>query len=186
MTDAPNNSPLRLRKRHGDGKPVDADATDGQRLVAAQSLRNAIMAGLIVIVIFSIFWISLTTLFSQRFPWFTVVLGFMLGYAIRLTGKGVDWRFPTLAAALAIVGSLCANIIVAASVTADGFDTSTIQILSSVTSMTWPVFFDEVLTIADAFFAVVAAGFAAFYASRKLTRSQYYALRLWREEQHAD
>ena len=51
--------------------------------------------------------------------------------------------------------------------------------------MTWPVFFNEVLTVADGFFAVVAAGLAAFFANRKLTRKQYYALRQWREESDA-
>ena len=48
---------------------------------------------------------------------------------------------------------------------------------------TWPVFFDEVLTIADGFYAVVGAGLAAFYSNRRLTRSEYLALRLWHEEQ---
>jgi hypothetical protein len=106
----------------------------------------------------------------------------MLGYAVRMTGRGVDWRFPVLAAGLALAGALLANVAVAASVTADVEGTGTLHVLQSVTSMTWPVFFDEVLNIADAFFAVVAAGFAAFFANRKLTRTQYYALRLWREE----
>ncbi len=146
MTDAPANSPLRLRKRHGDGKPVDASVADGQRLVDAQSPRNAIMAGLIVIIVFSIFWVSVTTLSNKHFPWFTVILGMMLGYAIRVTGRGLDWRFPTMAAALAMLGSLCSNIVVAASVTAERESTSTIDILLSVTTLTWPVFFDEVMT----------------------------------------
>jgi hypothetical protein len=48
--------------------------------------------------------------------------------------------------------------------------------------MTWPVFFDEVWTIADSFYAVVAAAFAAFFANRRLNRTEFYALRLWREQ----
>ncbi len=184
MSNAPNNSPLRLRKRHGDGKPVAASAADGQRLVDAQSLRNAIVAGLITIILFSIFWVSVTALWNKHFPWFTLILGIMLGYAVRLTGRGLDWRFPTIAAVLAMAGSLCSNIVVAASVTADRDGTSTLDILQSVTVLTWPIFFDEQLSVADAFYAVVAAALAAFYANRKLTRPQYYALRLWRQERN--
>ena len=45
-----------------------------------------------------------------------------------------------------------------------------------------PVFLDEVLTIADGFYAVVAASFAAFLANRRLSREQFYALRLWRTQ----
>jgi hypothetical protein len=182
MSSTDNKSVLRLRKRHGQGEGVAATAADGERIVNAQSFRNAVVAGLIVIIVFSLFWMTLSDLLNKVFPWVTVVLGIMLGYAVRMTGRGVDWRFPVLAAGLALAGALLANVAVAASVTADVEGTGTLHVLQSVTSMTWPVFFDEVLNIADAFFAVVAAGFAAFFANRKLTRTQYYALRLWREE----
>ena len=181
MSDA--QSPLRLRKRHGSGKPTKVMSIDGKRLVDAQSVRNACVAGLIVIVLFSMFWVTLSELTNRVFPWATVVLGFLLGHAVRLAGRGIDWRFPAIAAVLAIVGSLLSNIAVGASVTAEGFGVGTIEVMGAVTSMTWPIFFDEILTFADTFFAAVGAGLAAFYANRRLSRSEYQALRLWREEQ---
>jgi len=181
-----NEQPLRLRKKHGSGTPVKVTAIDGRRLSESQSIRNAIVAALIVIVIFSFFWVVLSELTNRVFPWLTVVLGFLLGHSVRLAGRGTDWRFPAIAAVLAAGGSLLANVVVAASVTAEGFDIGTLQVLQAVTAMTWPVFFDEVLTVADAFFAIVGAGVAAFYANRRLSRSQYHALRLWREEQQND
>lgn len=181
MSDEKN--PLRLRKKHGTGKPVDVSAADGGKLVAAQSVRNALTAAVIVIIIFSVFWISLSELTNRIYPWFTVVLGFMLGHAVRLAGRGTDWRFPAIAAVFAILGSFIANIAVAASVTAEGFGVATVEVLGAVTSMTWPIFFEEVMSVADIFFAVVSASLGAFYANRRLTRSQYHALRLWREAQ---
>jgi hypothetical protein len=153
------------------------------RLVNAQSARNAIVVSLIAVIIFSLFWVALTELTNRVFPWLTVVLGFLVGHGVRLAGRGTDWRFPVIAVVMTIAGSLAANIVLAASVTAEGFGTGTLEILQAVTSMTWPVFFDEVLTIADAFFAVLGAGLAAFYSERRLTRTEYLALRLWREEQ---
>ena len=178
-------SPLRLRKKHGSGARKDVTLADGRRLIAAQSVRNALVAGLIAITLFSLFWVALSAISNRVFPWFTVLLGFLLGYSIRLAGRGTDWRFPLIAAGLALAGSLFANIVLAASVTADGFGVGTLQVLQAVTSMTWPVFFDEVMTFADLFFAVVAAGLAAFYANRRLTRSEFLALRLWHEEQRS-
>jgi hypothetical protein len=179
-------SPLRLRKKHGTGAKRDVTLTDGERLVAAQSIRNAIVAGVMSIIVFSLFWTTLAEITNRVFPWLTVVLGFLMGHSIRLAGRGMDWRFPAIAASMALLGSLAANVVVAASVTAEGFDTGTLQILQSVTSMTWPVFFDEVLTAADGIYAVVAAALAAFYSNRRLTRSQYMALRLWREASKND
>ena len=180
MTDRPNV--LRLRKKHGAGTPRDATIADGERLLGAQSLPNAIVAGIVAVVVFCVFWIVLTALIDRVFPWITVLLGAMVGFAVQRAGRGIDWRYPLLAATLALFGAVLANIVLAASTTADIFDTSTLHILKAVTSMTWPVFFDEVMTAADGFYAVVAAALAAFLANRRLSRSQYYALRLMRAE----
>jgi hypothetical protein len=180
MTDSPN--PLRLRKRHGSGTRKNVTSADGGQLVRAQSVRNAILAGLIALVVFTVAWVALTELSNRVFPWATIVLGFLTGHGIRLAGRGLDGRFPALAAAMTILGALAANVILAASVTAEGLGISTPHLLQAVTSMTWPVFFDEVLTIADYFFAAFGAGLAAFYSNRRLTRNEYLALRLWREE----
>ncbi len=182
MKQPPSNLPLRLRKKHGSGVRRDVSVADGERLVLAQSFLYGLFAGVITIVIFSVLWVALSSLTNRVFPWMTVVLGAMLGFAVRRAGRGVDWRFPVLAAALTLLGALLANIVVAASYTAETFDTGTLQVLRAVTSMTWPVFFDEVLTAADGFYALFAAGLAAFLANRQLTRSQYHALRLWRSE----
>jgi len=173
---------LRLRKKHGEGRPTEVTAADGARLVRAQSFRNAVVASLITIVVFCLVWIALSSLTNRVFPWMTVILGGAVGLMIRHGGKGLDWRFPALAATTAIIGSVIGNIVLAASTTAAEYGTGTLQVLQAVTTMTWPVFFDEVWNIADGFYAAVAAGLAAFFANRKLTRAQFYALRRWREE----
>lgn len=173
---------LRLRKKHGEGHKVDITVADGARLVRAQSFRNAVIASLIAIILFCVLWISLTALTNRVFPWMTVVLGAGVGLLVRRAGKGVDWRFPALAAVMAVVGSIIGNIVLAASTTAAEYGTGTLQILQAVTSMTWPVFFDEVWNIADGFYAVVAAGVAAFFANPRLTRAEFHALRLWRDQ----
>lgn len=180
MTEHPNV--FRLRKKHGSGTPREATVADGERLLAAQSLPGAIVAGVVAVVAFCVFWVALTALIDRVFPWITVVLGAMVGYGVQRAGRGIDWRFPLLAAILAFLGAMLANIVLAAATTADIFDTSTLHILKAVTSMTWPVFFDEVLTAADGFYAVIAAALAAFLANRRLSRSQYYALRRVRAE----
>ena len=173
---------LRLRKQHGEGHKVDITAADGARLVRVQSLGSALLAALIAIILFCVAWISLTSLTNRVFPWMTVVLGAGIGLLMRRAGNGVDWRFPTLAAVMAVLGSIIGNVVLAASITGAEYGTGTLQILQAVTSMTWPVFFDEVWNIADGFYAIVAAGVAAFFANRRLTRAQFHALRLWREE----
>jgi hypothetical protein len=141
------------------------------------------VAAIIVIVAFSATWAMLSTALDRVFPWMTVVQGLIIGLAVRRAGHGLDWRFPAIAAVAAVAGALVGNIIVAAAFTAAEFDTGTLTVLRAATSFTWPVFFDEVMTAADAIFALAAAGLAAYYANRRLTRDQYAAYRAWQEQE---
>lgn len=140
------------------------------------------MAGLLVFVGFCLLWIATSSLTGRVFAWMTVLLGYLLGMAIRYAGRGVDWRFPALAAAFASGGSVLGNIVLAASTTAAELGTGTFDILQAVTSMTWPVFFDEVWNVGDTFYALLSASLAAFLAPRRLSRSEFFALRMWRQD----
>ncbi len=181
MTQVHSKQVLRLPKKHAAKTRRPPNPADGERLARAQSVRDAIMAGLIVITVYSVAWALLSTTIHRIFPWLTVVQGVLIGLAVRRAGQGLDWRFPTIAAVLAIIGALVGNIVVAAAFTAGEFDIGTITILRAVTTMTWPVFFNEVLTPADAVYALFGAAVAAFYANRRLNRAQYLALRTWRQ-----
>lgn len=176
------NPSLRLRRKHEPTDAAEVTAEDGARLLRAQSMRSAFMAGLIAIIAFSVLWVAITRLTGRVFPWMTVLLGLLVGYAMRGTGRGVDWRFPAVAAVLAFVGAFMSKVVVAASYTAEQMGTTTLEVLRSVTLMTWPVYFNEAVTIADYVYAFAAAAVAAFYANRRLSRAEYRALRLYREQ----
>jgi hypothetical protein len=170
-----------MPKKHR-GDTANAESVDVRQLVRAQSLRDAIVGALIVVILFSILWAMLSTLLGRIFPWMTMVLGMLVGLVTRRAGRGLDWRFPALAAAIALAGALFSNIVVAAAFTAEELGASTFEILRAVTAMTWPVFFSEVISAADIIFGLFAAAVAAFYGNRRLSRSEYSALRKWREE----
>ncbi len=181
MTADPNHQVLRLRKKHAPGRHERPGAADGERLLRAQSIAYALMAGLMAVIIFAVIWSLLTAALGRIFPWMTLLLGVLVGFAVRRAGHGLDWRFPCLAGALAFVGSIFSKVVIAAGTTAGEFEISTMKVLRSVTTMTWPVFFDEAMTAADWVFAVFAAVIAAFYANRRLTRREYQALRIYQE-----
>ena len=105
-------------------------------------------------------------------------MGYLLGHVIRISGRGIDWRFPVAAVILTLIGSIFSNFFIAATVTAEQLKIETLEILLSVTSMTWFVFFDEFLNAADIFYAVLAMSIAAFFSKKRLKRAEYNALRL--------
>lgn len=184
MARDPNQQALRLRKKHAPGGHATPEAADGARIVAGQSAANAVVAGLVAVVVFAVVWTMLTALLARVLPWATLALGVLVGLAVRRGGQGFDWRFPSIAAALAFGGSILGNVVVAASITARGLDVGTFTVLKNVTTWTWPLFFTEVMNAADFIYAAMSAGLAAFLANRRLTRREYHALRLWQEQQH--
>lgn len=180
-----NTDVFRLPKKHASKIRVEPTIADGARLVGEQSVGNAIAAGLIVVILFSVLWTMLSDLINRVLPWLTLVLGLLIGLVVRRAGRGLDWRFPLFAGVLAILGSLAGNVFIAATATAAEFDTGTLTVLRAVTSMTWPEFFGEKMTPADWVFALFAAVIAAVYAKRRLNREQYLALRKWQEAEDA-
>ena len=186
MSDEQIKSVLRLRKRHDPGEHKTPTVEDGARLVRAQSVRQAVMAALIVVILFAILWSMLSGALNRVYPWMTLLLGMLIGLAVRRAGLGLDWRFPTIAAFFAFLGAVASNIVVAASFSADELGISTIKVLMSMSSYTLPTFFAEVVTYADVIYAAFAALVAAFFAKRRLSRRQYHAYRLWDERKGSD
>ena len=181
----PNNQALRLPKKHAPAIAGKPDPELGRRIEAAQSLRNAVTVSMIVLIAFTLLWLLLTSVGGRVFPWFALLLGPPLGYAVRLAGKGLDWRFPAIAASFAALGTLIGNVVISAAYTASELDAGIATVLSRTTSMTWPVFFNEVMTGADYVYALFSAGMAAYFATRRLSRRQYYALRAWQDRNRA-
>ncbi len=137
-------------------------------------------------ILFAIGWAMVSTWLLKVFPWATLLLGLIIGVAVQRAGRGIDWRFPVIAALAAFIGAIVANVVVGAAYAAIELGTSTLNVLRNVTLYTWPVFFDEVMTAADFVYALFSAGIAAFFANRRLTRRQYHAFRLWQEQDKRD
>lgn len=161
-------------------------AEDGGRIVRQQSERAAITAGLIVIIVFSVIWVMVTDLFGTVYPWATVILGYLIGHAVRRAGKGVEWWFALIGATLTSIGAVIANIVLAASISADQAGGSTLGVLQDSSFETWLFFFGVDWNIGDSAFLVFGAAVAAFYSLRRLDREEYLALRLWREERASE
>lgn len=175
-------SVLRLRKRHDPRLRERPTVADGAKLVQAQSLWHGLLAGVLAVAVFILLWVLITDLNGRLLPWMSVLLGIPVGLAVRRGGQGFDWRFPLLAAVLTLAGALAGLIVIAAGTTAQELDSSTLTVLLNVTAWTWPVFFDEVLTAADAVFAGTGALLSAFFSFRRLGRREFQAVRLYEEE----
>ena len=169
---------FRLPQRHSqnlDG-PVLPPA-DARKLLAAQSVRNAVMAAVIVLIVLNTAWAWLTGLSGRFFPWFSMLQGWAIGLGVRGAGRGLDWRFPLIAAGFATLAAFSGNFIVSLGTTESVLGAGPLTILRGLTLWTWQTWFAEVLTPVDFIYALFAAALAARYAKRRLDRREVHALR---------
>lgn len=82
-----------------------------RQLESEQNLFAAVLAGGIAAVIGAITWAMITLATSYRIGWLAVGVGFLVGYAVRLIGKGITPLYGVVAAVLALLGCLGGNVL---------------------------------------------------------------------------
>lgn len=168
---------LRLKKKHDRGADAAVTPPDPRALIAAQSPGKAIVAGTVAMLIVCVLWTALTVATGRIFPWFSIVLGAIVGRVVRRYGLGLDYRFPLIAAVLVCTGALLGNLMIAIPATTDELDASAWQVIRGLTWRSFEIFFDEVITAVDYIYAGFAAALAVFFARRRLRREEEFALR---------
>lgn len=74
-----------------------------------QQLPLGLLAGLGAAVIGAVLWAAITVITEFQIGYMAVAIGFMVGYAIRYAGKGMDRIFGISGAALSLFGCLLGN-----------------------------------------------------------------------------
>jgi hypothetical protein len=173
---------LRLRQKYSRPVGEKGARADAAALQREQSVRRAAIAAAGIAVLLDIAWLSLSNLTGVFFHGFSVLQGPLIGLAVRLAGRGLDWRFPALAATVTVAAAFGGNFLVSLATTAGILEVTALQVLRGLTLWSWQTWYDEVLGSADLIYALFAAAVAAFYSKRRLRREEVFALRLMKKE----
>ncbi len=79
-------------------------------LRAEQNLVNGTVAGLVASVAGAGIWAGVTILTEYQIGWTAVGIGFVVGYAVRVAGKGFDRTFGIVGGAFSLIGCVLGNI----------------------------------------------------------------------------
>jgi hypothetical protein len=82
-----------------------------ERLRPEQNLTGALLAGLAASAMGAAVWAIVTDVTGYQIGFMAIGIGFIVGYAVRIVGKGLDTTFGYLAAALALLGCLVGNLL---------------------------------------------------------------------------
>ena len=75
-----------------------------------QSLHLGIIGGFIAAGVGAAIWAAITVMTDFQIGWMAVGIGFMVGFAVRMTGKGISKSFGYVGAILALVSCLAGNL----------------------------------------------------------------------------
>ena len=75
-----------------------------------QNLHLGIIGGLVAAVIGAAIWTAVTVVADFQIGWMAVGIGFLVGFAVRVTGKGISKSFGYVGAILALASCLAGNL----------------------------------------------------------------------------
>mgnify|MGYP001266594526 CR=1 FL=1 len=168
---------FRLKFNHSKTIDIQYLSVSGQQLILDQSIFKGFFSANIVAILNCFFWSLLSLSFSKVFPWFSVLIGFFVGFAIQRFGRGLDWRFPLMAGTLAWVYAYFGNLIISILETAIYIDADFFEVLIGISTDTIKNFFRFTLSPIDHIYALVSAALAAFFSNRRLNRQEFFSLR---------
>ena len=146
-------------------------------ILAQQSIGRAIGGGVAVVLVFGWIWAALSVTTGRVFPWLSVLIGALVGVAVRRYGRGLNWRFPVIAALLAWIGAYTGNLIIGIVETGRYLDAGVFNVFAGLSKDTMENFFTITVSPVDHIYAFCAAGVASFLAKRRLNRREILAIR---------
>jgi hypothetical protein len=169
-----------LRKKN---RPEPASAA---HLLAAQNVHRGMTSTLVATLLVMLLWVYIALLFDRYFPWFSVVQGLLIGLTMQRFGRGLDWRFPLLAAALTAAAAVLGSFLVALFLTGREFGTGALSLVDEISVHTIATFLTRDFGVVGTIYLVFAAALAAFFANRRLLAGEAAALRRHRIAQSPD
>ncbi|HEY4654858.1 MAG TPA: hypothetical protein VIH22_10105 [Cyclobacteriaceae bacterium] len=81
-----------------------------EQLRLEQNMPLALLGGTAAALIGALLWAIITVATNLQVGYMAVGVGFLVGYTVRFTGKGLETEFGVLGAVLALVGCLLGNL----------------------------------------------------------------------------
>ena len=173
---------LRLQKKHSRKQPDTGPRLDAALILAQQSVGRAIVAGIAVVLVFGWIWATASVATGRVFPWFSVLIGALVGVAVQWIGRGLDWRFPVIAAVLAWAGAYVGNLMIGIVETGRYIEAEPFSVFVGLSRDTMENFFANTINPIDHIYALCASGVASFLANRRLDRREVLAIRTMDKE----
>lgn len=168
---------LRLQQKHSRKQSDTGPKPDATLILAQQSVGRAVAGGIAVVLVFGWIWALVSVESGRVFPWFSILIGAAVGVAVQRYGRGLDWRYPVIAALIAWVGAYAGNLMIGIVETGRYIEAGPFSVFAGLSMDTMENFFANTVSPVDHIYALCAAGVASFLGKRRLNRREVLATR---------
>jgi hypothetical protein len=148
------------------------------RMRDEQNLPAGAAAGLVAALVGAAVWAAATYVTHYKIGWIAVGVGFLVGYAVRLAGKGIDTTFGIVGAGLAFLGCALGNLLAVCALIAKQENISLLVILSNLDLVTAGRILLETFQFMDLLFYAIAIYEGYKFSFRRLTEQELATLSL--------
>lgn len=168
---------FRLKQKHSQPSTRKYPKPDVGRILAEESLARGLLGSVAVAALLCWVWAVQSMTTGRVFPWFSILFGILIGFAMQRFGRGLDWRFPLVAALVAGIAAYAGNLMIGVLETGRYIDARPMQVIAGLSTDTMRYFFKNTVSPVDHIYAFCSAGVAAFFSNRRLNRREVLALR---------
>lgn len=173
---------FRLKQKHAPRRGERLPPADGRQLIAEQSVLRGFLGTSGVALLLAWGWALFAMATGKVFPWFSILMGALIGMAMQRFGRGLDWRFPVMAVLIAGVAAYFGNLMIGVLETGRYIEADPVRVLAGLSADTMRNFFRNTIGPIDHIYAFSACGVAAFFANRRLKRHEVFGLRTMQED----
>jgi hypothetical protein len=147
------------------------------RLHSEQNLAAGAAAGLVAALIGAVVWAVVTYVTHYQIGWMAVGVGFLVGYAVRLVGKGIDKTFGIIGASLAFLGCAVGNLLAMCALVAKQENISLLTILANLDLIAAGQILLEMFQFMDLLFYGIAIYEGYKFSFRQITEQEMATLK---------
>ncbi|MFQ6004144.1 MAG: hypothetical protein ACE5OQ_01460 [Woeseia sp.] len=144
-----------------------------ENLRTEQSLVNGTVAGIVAAIVGAGIWAVVTVMTENQIGWMAIGIGFLVGFAVRFAGKGIDKVFGIIGAALSLVGCALGNVFAITYFIAINEGIAFTDVLGQLEPAIVFELLISTFEVMDLLFYGLAAYFGYRYAFRQITEEDY-------------
>ncbi len=143
-----------------------------EKLKLEQNLPMGIMAAVAACLIGAILWAAITVATEYQIGFMAIAVGFLVGYAVRFLGKGLDQIYGIIGGFFALLGCLLGNLFSIVGFAANELEIGYLEALGAIDFAVIPEVMAETFSPIDLLFYAIAIYEGYKFAFRPITEEE--------------